>query len=234
MRNIPPFTKHAACDTMCAVRDKPDGDQTGLKGAPREGFQRQDARQRQHDEGKPEPEIVVRASAASRTKPTGPDLSGLRRLSPNAKPARVQRDINFGRVGAFLFAALVVVVLPWFIVSRLGTTHHAAPKASSAPGPRVSVSAPAVPSRGSGHTAIASDAGTYRLVGNVACVHVRTTPSVHAEQLNCIKPGVTVTSDGQIKEADGYAWLHMEDPYKHLDGWVATKYVQKIRGTATR
>lgn len=150
----------------------------------------------------------------------GPDLSSLRRLSQNAKPLRPSRDINIGRAAAFLAAAVIVVLLPWVVFTRIGDPGPAKPPRPGAghstrsptPGPAVSV---------------LPDAGVYEVVGDVQCARIRVLAGTDQEILNCVKPGTMLRSDGQIKTADNFAWLHVEDPFKKLDGWIATKYVRR-------
>lgn len=150
----------------------------------------------------------------------GPDLSSLRRLSQNAKPLRAPRDINIGRVTAFLAAAMVVVLLPWVVFTRIGDPGPAKP---SRPGAGHSTRSP-TPSPA---VSVLPDAGVYEVVGDVECARIRVLAGTDQEILNCVKPGTMLRSDGQLKTADNFAWLHVEDPFKKLDGWIATKYVRR-------
>jgi hypothetical protein len=156
----------------------------------------------------------------------GPDLSQLRRLSQNAKPPRRQRqDVNLARAGAFLGAALVVIVLPWVVFNQIGDPGPASsrPKTSASPTPVTSRAGSASPA-----PSALPDAGIWEVVGDVECARIRVSPGTNEEILNCVKPGTRLTSDGQLKTVDNFAWLHVEDPFKKLDGWIATRYVKKL------
>lgn len=152
----------------------------------------------------------------------GPDLSRLRRFSPEAKPVKPERDINPGRLAAFVGAALLVIVVPWLVFTRLGDSGPASPKPSSSPKPSAAATKP------SPSPSVNPDAGVYQIVGDVECVRIRTQPGTDQQILNCIKPGQRLESDGQMRDADNFVWLHVEDPFKGLDGWVATQYVKKV------
>lgn len=182
-----------------------------------------------------EPELIVRASGAARIKPGGPDLGSLRRLSENAKPSKLGRDINPFRVIAFLAAAALAVIIPWTLFSGSAPAKKVVPPAPSvlvsngaSGSPSVAVSAPASPSV-SGTVLAQSDAGIYEIVGTVSCVRIRVEPSTSAQPISCVNPGVRVNSDGEIKEQSGFAWLHVEDPASSQYGWIATKYVKRVR-----
>lgn len=157
----------------------------------------------------------------------GPDLTRLRRLSETAKPPKPEREFDVGRVAAVAVAAVVAVVVPWLVFTRVGDSGPARPHPAPTAAP--TASPPAAPPGADASAAPRSDAGTYEIVGDVACVRVRIFPGTDSEILNCIKPGVRVESDGKIVEADGFAWLHVEDPFRKIDGWIATKYVKRVR-----
>lgn len=152
----------------------------------------------------------------------GPDLSRLRRFSADAKPPKPERDVHVGRLAAFVGAALFVIVVPWLVFTRIGDSGPANPRASSSPA--------VTPSRASSTPTPAAnpDAGVYEIVGEVECVRIRIQAGTNEEILNCVKPGTRVQSDGAMKEADNFVWLHVEDPFKGLDGWVATQYVKRV------
>ena len=153
----------------------------------------------------------------------GADLTGLRRFSPGAKAAKPERDINIGRFAAFVGAALVVIVVPWLVFTRVGDSGPARPKPAASP--TVSHSVKASPAPGA---TINPDAGVYEIVGDVPCVRIRTEPGTDKQILNCVKPGTRLESDGVMRDADNFVWLHVEDPFKGLDGWVATQYVKQV------
>ncbi len=183
--------------------------------------------ERRRASGAPEPRNVgaVRGSASIGST-TGPDLSGLRRLSQNAKPQRRERDINMMRLGAFLLAAAFVIAVPWLIFTRIGDSGPARPRPSVSAG--AGLGAPSPSASASIPPPVAVDAGVYEVVGEVACARIRVEPGTNQEILNCVKPGTTLRSDGQIRDLDGFSWLHDEDPYKKIDGWIATEYVKKV------
>ncbi|MHB8512072.1 MAG: SH3 domain-containing protein [Actinomycetota bacterium] len=221
------------------VSDQYNGDVTGFERAPNEAPDELEAPVYLEPTAEPvaepsEPEIIVRTSTTPRTKPGEPQLKGLRRLSQHAKPAKPQRDIRAGRIGVFALAALFLVAIPWFVVSQLASTHHPPkkPKAHAITTPSIGTSAPAAPYAGTPLPRQTSDAGVYELVGKVSCIHIRAQPSVTSSQINCLPPHTRLISDGQYKLADGYAWLHVEDPNTKLTGWVATVYVKLIRRTS--
>ncbi|HVL89108.1 MAG TPA: hypothetical protein VM841_02615 [Actinomycetota bacterium] len=153
--------------------------------------------------------------------PSGPDLSRLRRFSVDAKPPKPERDVHIGRLAAFVGAALFVIVVPWLVFTRVGDSGPARPRATVSP----SVSASPA---GSPSPTVNPEAGVYELVGEVECVRIRIDAGTDKEILNCIKPGVRLESDGEMREADNFVWLHVEDPFKGIDGWVATQYVKRV------
>lgn len=154
-------------------------------------------------------------------KPSGADLTRLRRFSPDAKPVKPERDFNLGRFAAFIGAALFVIVVPWLVFTRIGDSGPAKPKPKASPTVSVKPTPSASPT-------VNPDAGVYEIVGDVECVRIRTEPGTDKQILNCIKPGQRLESDGVMRDADNFVWLHIEDPFKGLDGWVATQYVKRV------
>jgi hypothetical protein len=151
----------------------------------------------------------------------GPDLRGLRRLSAIARPPKRDRDIDLPRILAFLAAAAIVIAVPWFIVSRIGDTGPARP------GRAARSSTATSPSPSPSQTLLA-DSGVYEVVGDVRCARIRLSPGTDREIINCVTPGVKLRSDGRLVERDGFTWLHVDDPYRKVDGWIATRYVKKV------
>lgn len=130
--------------------------------------------------------------------------------------------MHVGRLAAFVGAALFVIVVPWFVFTRIGDSGPARPRASVTP---TATATPATPSPSPSRN---PDAGVYEIVGDVECVRIRIEAGTDKDILNCIKPGTRVESDGVMKEADNFVWLHVEDPFKQIDGWVATQYVKRV------
>jgi len=151
----------------------------------------------------------------------GPDLSRLRRFSPEGKQVKPERDVNVGRLAAFVGAALFVIVVPWFVFTRIGDSGPARPRASTSPAASLTASP-------SPTSTVNPDAGVYEIVGDVECVRIRTEAGTDKQILNCVKPGTRLESDGRMTDANNFVWLHVEDPFKGLDGWVATQYVKRI------
>jgi hypothetical protein len=152
------------------------------------------------------------------------DLSSLRRLSreaPAPKPERPRKG-TLGKLTAFLVAAAVVAVVPWFLFTRVITDRGpAGVPGSPTPSPSPTASASPTP------TSLPA-AGTYEVVGTTKCLRVRIEPGTDQEVIDCLGPGVHVTSDGRVEEADGFTWLHVHDPLRNVDGWAADTYLKKV------
>lgn len=152
------------------------------------------------------------------------DLSSLKRLSREAPPPKPERrrEGSLPKLLAFLVAAVVVATVPWFVFTRIVTDRGpASPQASVTPTPSPSPSASPSPT-------LLPGAGTYEVVGTTRCLRVRIEPGTDQEVIDCLGPGIRVTSDGRTAVADGFSWLHVHDPLKNVDGWAAVQYLKKV------
>jgi hypothetical protein len=60
-----------------------------------------------------------------------------------------------------------------------------------------------------------------------SCLRVRIEPGIDQEVIDCFDPGVHVTVDGRVQEADGFTWLHVRDPLRNVEGWALEKYLTR-------
>jgi hypothetical protein len=149
------------------------------------------------------------------------DFGSLERLSANAPPPKEPSSFVPKLVGtlAFLAVASVVVAVPWYFLTRTGTSQPtASPTAratSASPSPSPSPSA--------------FPAGTYEVAGVDHCANVRSAPGVSSPQIDCLTAGVRVTSDGKTEDLGGFTWVHVNDPFKKgAEAWMASLYLKRV------
>ncbi|MCA1834479.1 MAG: hypothetical protein ABR548_00135 [Actinomycetota bacterium] len=147
------------------------------------------------------------------------DLSSLERLSPSAPPPRERRPIlpRLTATVAFLAVASVVAAVPWFFLTR--TSAPTSPLKATRPPQTASPSPSPTPSL---------SPGTYEVAGLTTCLRVHIEPGDGEKVLDCLGAGVHVSSDGEIREAEGRQWLHIHDPIAKVDGWAAAAYLKEV------
>lgn len=149
------------------------------------------------------------------------DFSDLERLSASAPPPKERRGSPLTKAVAFLVPLIVLAVVPWLLLTRFMRTTPPTPKPS--PSVTVSTTASASPS-----PSPVLGKGTYQVTGLSACLRVHATPGTGTEIIDCLQPGIQVTSDGLTGEADGLMWLYIHDPIINKNGWAASQYLTKL------
>jgi hypothetical protein len=144
------------------------------------------------------------------------DLSGLGRLSDRPPPPKGENAIRVARAISVLLLAVAAAGLPWYFVTRGGGGNERPSAPSTTPGttqPRPSPTA---------------TRASYEVFNVENCANFRSEPSTSAKRVDCLQPGIQLTSDGRTQDAEGRLWRHVYYAVSKMWGWMADEYLKPV------
>lgn len=147
------------------------------------------------------------------------DLSGLGRLSERPPPPRRERAAPVIRAISLVLLAIAAAGLPWYFLTQAEKD----PGRSVGPTPTTSTSPSTSPS-----ASPSAGAARYQIVGVTECLRIREQPTTNAGVVDCLGPGVRVTSDGRSQTSEARLWRHVYDPFKKMWGWAADEFLKPV------
>lgn len=142
------------------------------------------------------------------------DLSGLGRLSDRPPPPKGENAIRVARALSVLLLAIAAAGLPWYFVTRGGDSDDGA--GSPSPSPTATTSSPSP----------AATRLAFEVFNVEKCANFRSEPSTQARRLDCLVPGIRLTSDGRTQDVEGRLWRRVYYEVSKTWGWMADEYLK--------